>query len=333
MLSEILILGVVIIIAIIVFALIRSHRQQPTTSTDIATLLQTHQQLMHDQLLKQERVLRDALLKQDQSTVGHLGQLKERMAVIDHAQKNITQLSTEVTGLRNVLDNKQARGAFGELRLETLIQDALPPDAYKFQATLSNGRRADCLLHLPNPPGPTVIDSKFPLESYRLVVAATTEEEKKRHSKAFAGHVASHIEAIATRYIIPGETSENALMFIPAESVYAQIHCDHQDLVKKAYHRRVYLVSPSTLWATLNTITAIFRDVKMREQADIIQNEVLAMLADVQRLDSRIASLQKNYDAMAEDFRRIRISTDKIIRRASSIDALELADDTDQHVE
>ncbi len=121
-------------------------------------------------------------------------------------------------------------------------------------------------------------------------------------------------------------------MFIPAESVYAQIHCDHQDLVKKAYHRRVYLVSPSTLWATLNTITAIFRDVKMREQADIIQNEVLAMLTDVQRLDSRIASLQKNYDAMAEDFRRIRISTDKIIRRASSIDALELADDTDQHV-
>ena len=152
MLSEVLILGVVVIIAIVVFALIRSFRQQPPTSTDIATLLQTHQQLMHDQLLKQERVLRDALLKQDQSTVGHLGQLKERMAVIDHAQKNIAQLSTEVTGLRNVLDNKQARGAFGELRLEALIQDALPPDAYKFQATLSNGRRADCLLHLPNPP-------------------------------------------------------------------------------------------------------------------------------------------------------------------------------------
>ena len=122
-------------------------------------------------------------------------------------------------------------------------------------------------------------------------------------------------------------------MFIPAESIYAQIHCDHQDLVKIAYRKRVYIVSPSTLWATLNTITAIFRDVKMREQADIIQNEVLAMMTDVQRLDTRIASLQKNYDAMAEDFRRIRISTDKIIRRASSIDALELADDTGEHDE
>jgi|TARA_B000000460_G_scaffold238230_1_gene201723 DNA recombination protein RmuC len=164
-----------------------------------------------------------------------------------------------------------------------------------------------------------------------LAATATTEDEKKRHSKAFSGHVATHIEAIATRYIIPGETSENALMFIPAESIYAQIHCDHQDLVKIAYRKRVYIVSPSTLWATLNTITAIFRDVKMREQADIIQQEVLAMMTDVQRLDTRIASLQKNYDAMAEDFRRIRISTDKIIRRASSIDALELADDTDEH--
>ena len=152
MLSEILILGVVVIIAITVFALILGRRQQPLTSTDIATLFQTHQQLMSEQLLKQEGVLRDALLKQDQSTVGHLGQLKERIAVIDHAQKNITQLSTEVTGLRNVLDNKQARGTFGELRLETLVQDALPPDAYKFQATLSNGRRADCLLHLPESP-------------------------------------------------------------------------------------------------------------------------------------------------------------------------------------
>ena len=193
MLNEMLILGVVVIIAIAVFALIRSLRQQPLTSTDVATLFQTHQQLMNEQLLKQERMLRDALLKQDQSTVGHLGQLKERMAVIDHAQKNIAQLSTEVSGLRNVLDNKQARGAFGELRLEALIQDALPPGAYKFQATLSNGRRADCLLQLPNPPGPTVIDSKFPLESYRLVVAATTEEEKKCHSKAFSAHVTSHI--------------------------------------------------------------------------------------------------------------------------------------------
>ena len=185
MLNEILILGVVVIIAITVFALILGRRQQPLTSTDIATLFQTHQQLMSEQLLKQERVLSDALLKQDQSTVGHLGQLKERIAVIDHAQKNITQLSTEVTGLRNVLDNKQARGTFGERRLETLVQDALPPDAYKFQATLSNGRRADCLLHLPNPPGPTVIDSKFPLGSYRLAATATTEDEKKRHSKAF----------------------------------------------------------------------------------------------------------------------------------------------------
>ena len=330
MLVEILILAIVLIVAITLFILIRTNSQETLTTTDIATLFQTHQQLMSEQLLKQERVLRDALLKQDQSTVGHLSQLKERMAIIDHAQNNITQLSNEVTGLRNVLDNKQARGTFGELRLETLIQDALPPDAYKFQATLSNGRRADCILYLPNPPGPTVIDSKFPLEAYRLVIAATTAEEKKRHLKTFEGHIANHIDAIATRYIIPGETSENALMFIPAESIYAQIHCDHEDLVKIAFRKRVYIVSPSTLWATLNTMTAIFRDVKMREQANIIQQEVLAMMTDVQRLDARISSLQKNYDSMAEDFRRIRISTDKIIRRASSIDTLERAEDKNE---
>ena len=327
MLIEILILGILLIISITLFALIRNNWQQTVKSTDISILFQTHQQLITEQLLKQERALRDALLKQDKSTVGHLGQLMERMAVIDNAQNNIRQLSTEVTGLRSVLDNKQARGIFGELRLETLIQDALPPNSYKLQATLSNGRRADCLLHLPNPPGPTVIDSKFPLEAYRLVVAATTEEEKKRHSKTFERHVASHIEAIATRYIIPGETSENALMFIPAESIYAQIHCEHQDLVKTAFRKRVYIVSPSTLWATLNTVTAIFRDVKMKEQSNIIQKEVLAITTDVERLDIRIASLQKNYESMADDFRRIRISTDKILRRASSIDRLDPTND------
>ena len=218
---------------------------------------------------------------------------------------------------------------FGEFQLENLVKSALPPDSYALQHTLSNGRRVDCLIRFPNPPGATAVDSKFPLESYRALTAATTEETRKPLVRTFSADIVRHLEAIAERYIIPGETAESALMFVPSETIFAEIHAHHEAVVKKGHQLRVYIVSPSTLWATLNTIRAILKDIRMQEQAGIIQTEVAEMVKDTERLDQRIASLERSYNQMAEDFRKIRISTDKIIRRAANIDSVEIKNPKD----
>jgi len=303
----------------------RPHEDNP----ELASLLGDTQQILNDRFTEQERTLREMLTNQERNTTRSLGTLNERLAIIREAQKNIADLSEQVTGLRGILDNKQARGAFGEFQLEELVSNALPSGAYQFQATLSNGKRADCLLKLPDPPGPTVIDSKFPLESYRRLIEAPDADARKICRRQFAGDIATHLDAIAQKYIITGETSENALMFVPSESIYSEIHSHHEALVRKSYRSRVYIVSPSTLWATMNTMRAIFRDVHMREQADIIQNEVVRMLEDVGRLDHRINSLERTYSQMGEEFRKVRISTDKIIKRGAGIEALEFDQSAD----
>ena len=297
----------------------RPHEDNP----ELASLLGDTQQILNDRFTAQERALREILTSQERNTSRSLSTLNERLAIIREAQKNIADLSEQVTGLRGILDNKQARGAFGEFQLEELVSNALPSGAYQFQATLSNGKRADCLLKLPDPPGPTVIDSKFPLESYRRLIEAPDADARKICRRQFAGDIATHLDSIAQKYIITGETSENALMFVPSESIYSEIHSHHEALVQKSYRSRVYIVSPSTLWATMNTMRAIFRDVHMREQADIIQNEVVRMLEDVGRLDHRINSLERTYSQMGEEFRKVRISTDKIIKRGAGIESLE----------
>ena len=297
----------------------RPHENNP----ELASLLGDTQQILNDRFTAQERTLREMLTSQERNTSQSLSTLNERLAIIREAQKNIADLSEQVTGLRGILDNKQARGAFGEFQLEELVSNALPSGAYQFQATLSNGKRADCLLKLPDPPGPTVIDSKFPLESYRRLIEAPDADARKTCRRQFAGDIATHLDAIAQKYIITGETSENALMFVPSESIYSEIHSHHEAIVQKSYRSRVYIVSPSTLWATMNTMRAIFRDVHMREQADIIQNEVVRMLEDVGRLDHRINSLERTYSQMGEEFRKVRISTDKIIKRGAGIESLE----------
>ena len=297
----------------------RPHENNP----ELASLLGDTQQILNDRFTAQERTLREMLTSQERNTSRSLSTLNERLAIIREAQKNIADVSEQVTGLRGILDNKQARGAFGEFQLEELVSNALPSGAYQFQATLSNGKRADCLLKLPDPPGPTVIDSKFPLESYRRLIEAPDADARKTCRRQFAGDIATHLDAIAQKYIITGETSENALMFVPSESIYSEIHSHHEAIVQKSYRSRVYIVSPSTLWATMNTMRAIFRDVHMREQADIIQNEVVRMLEDVGRLDHRINSLERTYSQMGEEFRKVRISTDKIIKRGAGIESLE----------
>jgi DNA recombination protein RmuC len=262
------------------------------------------------------------------STTKHqtaLAELRERLVVIDKAQQNLTELSTQVVGLQDILANKQARGAFGEIQLRDLVEAALPPSAYAFQATLGNGRRADCLLQLPNPPGAIAIDSKFPLESYEALRNAGSDEAQVTVARrAFVADLRRHVQDIAQRYIIPGETAESALLFLPSEAVYAELHANCRGVVEESYKARVWIVSPTTLMATLNTVRAVLKDVRMREQASIIQAEVGKMMEDVLRLDDRVGKLETHFDHARRDIEQIRTSSTKILSRGEKIGELEL---------
>jgi DNA recombination protein RmuC len=266
----------------------------------------------------------ESLEKQANQAQTSMTDLKERLAVIDAAQKNITELSGQVVGLQDILSNKQARGEFGEIQLRDLVASVLPPKAYEFQATLGNGKRADCLIKLPNPPGSIVIDSKFPLESWRALRAAADEASRKEAGKRFAADIMGHVRDIADKYILPGETAESALMFLPSEAVFAELHANFADTVDKAHRARVYTVSPTTLWATLNTIRAVLKDVRMREQAGLIQREVAAMMEDVARLDDRTSNLQKHFDLAVRDVQEMRISANKVLKHGERVAAVEL---------
>ena len=249
--------------------------------------------------------------------------------MIDEARKTIAELSTEVVGLQDILSNKQSRGAFGEVQLMDIVTGILPPSAYEFQATLAGGRRPDCLLKLPNPPGPIVIDAKFPLESYRALTAAKDEAARVQAARTFTKDVSVHVANIAERYIVPGETAESALMFLPSEAVYAELHARFPNVVEESYRRRVWIVSPTTLMATLNTVRAVLKDVHMREQAGVIQAELLHLLKDVERLDHRVEKLQNHFSQADRDIRDIRISTDKVKRRGEKIDGLQFDETPD----
>jgi len=272
--------------------------------------------------------LGDGISEHSQRTSDVIKQVHERLAVIDAAQKNLSSLTDQVVGLHDILSNKQARGAFGEVQLNGLVSDALPPSAYSFQVTLSNAKRADCLLKLPNPPGSIVIDSKFPLESFKALRAADSDDARKAARRTFGADVLKHVRDIAEKYIVPGETAESALMFLPSEAVYAELHAELPDVVEKSYRARVWIVSPTTLMATLNTVRAVLKDARMREQAGVIQVEVLKMLDDVGRLDDRVAKLQRHFGMTEEDLRQIRISTDKVTRQGEKIEAVQLSDDS-----
>ena len=231
-----------------------------------------------------------------------------------------------MVGLQDILANKQSRGAFGEIQLNDLVSNVLPPNAYTFQATLSNGRRADCLLKLPNPPGPIVIDAKFPLESFTALQGASDEAGKKAAGRAFASDILKHVNDIAERYILPGETAESALMFLPSEAIFLELHTNFIGVLEKSYRARVWIVSPTTMMATLNTVRAVLKDVRMRDQAGAIQDQVRTMLVDLARLDERVGKLQRHFDQATRDVREIRTSTDKVLRHGERIDELQLED-------
>ena len=275
------------------------------------------------------RRLGEGLEQSTARTAETLGDLKKHLNVLDAAQKNISELSGHVVGLQDILANKQARGAFGEIQLQDLVRSALPPSAYEFQATLTSGRRADCLIKLPNPPGPIVVDAKFPLESYRALRGAEDEASRTAAARAFSQDILKHVGDIADRYIVPGETAESALMFLPAEAVYAELHANFQSTVEQSFRRRVWIVSPTTLMATLNTVRAILQDAQMREQAGVVQREVQYLLKDVLRLDDRVAKLQRHFEQSGEDMRQIRISSEKVVKRGENIENIQIGESED----
>ena len=261
-----------------------------------------------------------------------LGELKERLVRIDAAQKNIEELSSQVVGLQDILSNKQARGAFGEVQLADLVKSIMPPNFYSFQATLSGGRRVDCLLNLPYPPGPIAIDAKFPLESYRLLVDAESDRDRNQARKSLATDVLKHVSDISEKYIVPGETAESALLFLPSEAVYAELHANLPEVIEKSWKSKVWVVSPTTLMATLNTIRAILKDSQMREQAHVIQREIMVLLQDVGRLDGRVGKLENHFRQAEDDLRQIRVSTEKITKRGNKIEEIELEVEASQSI-
>ncbi|MPY72683.1 MAG: DNA recombination protein RmuC [Alphaproteobacteria bacterium] len=301
---------------------------QVAAQGNLAERMQTQERLLmrtlDERLTQVSQRVSESLHKQAVDTANTMGDLKERLAIIGKAQENITKLSADVVSLQEVLSNKQARGAFGETQLADQVRNALPPSAYAFQATLGNGSRVDCLLTLPNPPGCIAIDSKFPLESYHALRNARDDRDRLEARRRFSADVLKHVNDIASKYIIPGETADSALMFLPSEAVYAELHAELPEVVEKSHRARVYIVSPTTLMATLHTIRAVLKDAQMREQAGLIQKEVAAMGDDVSRLDSRVAKLQQHFGQAEEDIRQIRISTEKVQKRAVKIQELDL---------
>ena len=282
--------------------------------------------MLDERLADVTRRIGDNLQKANEKNTEVLGSLQERLAVIDAAQKNITELSAEVVSLQDILSNKQVRGAIGQMQMEDLVRNMLPPGAFDFQVTLSNGKRADCVIRLPNPPGVIAVDSKYPHEAFMRMIASADERELARAEAAFRTDVLKHIKDIAEKYIVPGETADSAIMFVPAESVFAELHDRFPALVEEGFRRRVYIVSPTTLMATLNTVRAILKDSRMREQAHIIQTEIAKMMEDVNRLDDRVAKLATHFGQTQKDVEDIRISTGKIIKRGVAIENIQLDD-------
>jgi DNA recombination protein RmuC len=258
-------------------------------------------------------------------TVERLQHLHERLALIDNAQKNLNELSSQITSLRDVLSNKQTRGAFGQARMEAIVQDGLPKGSFQFQFTLSNNTRPDCVIFMPEQP-PLVIDSKFPLEAVTAHRDAKTDDQRRLAAQRLRQDILRHVSDIAGKYLIPGETQDLALMFVPAESVYSELHDTFDDVVQKSYRSRVIIVSPSLLMLAIQVMQQIHKDARMRAAADRIRHEVGHMINDVGRLRERVLKLQQHFTQSGEDVRQILISAEKVERHAAAIEELDFGD-------
>jgi DNA recombination protein RmuC len=265
-----------------------------------------------------------ALQDSNTKTSESLSALNERLAVIDKAQSNMADLGREVVSLQSILSNKQTRGAFGQGRMEAIITDHLPAGAFAFQYTLSNNKRPDCVVFMPNGGPKLVVDAKFPLESWERVRTATNEMELKQAMAGFRSDIGYHVRTISENYLIPDETQDTAFMFVPSESIFADIHERFDDLVQKAMRQRVVIVSPLMLMLAIQVVQGLLRDVRMREEAHKIQKEVRELLDDVGRLKDRVIALQKHFAQANNDIGEILTSTSKVVRRGQRIDELDL---------
>jgi DNA recombination protein RmuC len=267
--------------------------------------------------------LGENLERTSKAQMDNLSKLNERLAVIDNAQKSIADLSQNVSSLKEILANKQARGAFGQGRMEALLMDALPKNAFTLQPTLSNNKRPDALIHLPHDERGLVVDAKFPLENVTHWREAKTSEEKRSAATRLKNDFNHHIKDIAEKYFLPGETQDVALLFIPSEGLYGDIHEHFEEIVQRAYRANIIIVSPSLLMLAIQVMQSLLRDEQMREQAHLIRKEVGFLSDDLRRLNERVLNLQKHFGQANEDISQILISNDKLTKRARTMETLE----------
>lgn len=318
------------VLALAVVFLVARRRPEPKIDPRLDTVIA--QQGRIDALVAQagERLaaldvrLGESLADGAAKTQTVLADLATKLAVIDAAQGNIAALSGQVVSLQEVLANKQARGAFGQAQMEDIVRDGLPDTLYEFQAKLSNGMKPDCLIRIPGASAGVAIDAKFPLEGFELFRRALSDEEKKAATARVRADVTKHVTDIAGKYLIAGETQSPAIMFVPSESLYADLHESFPDLIQKAHRIGVIVVSPTILMLAINTIQTVMKDARMREQASLIQKEVGTLIEDVKRLDDRVKKLQSHFGQADADLRTILISTDKIANRGDRIAKVEL---------
>ncbi|AXX96867.1 DNA recombination protein RmuC [Profundibacter amoris] len=290
---------------------------------------------LEQRLAEVQANMQESLYGSSVKTTRSLTELQERLATIDKAQDNIEKLSGDVLSLQDILSNKQTRGAFGEIQLNDIVSKALPKDSYKLQFTLSNGKRADCLIDLPNPPGPIVIDSKFPLEAYEALRNASNDWEANEAAKMMRISVKAHIKAISEKYILEGETADGALMFLPSEAVYAELHANFPELVREGFEAHVWIVSPTTCMATLTTMRAILKDARMREQAGAIRKTLRQLHRDVEMVVERVGKLDTHFNQARADLDGIGIAAERAGKRAARLDNFdfeELAPETEADV-
>src|SRR5437660_3936575 len=348
--SLMLLSGAVLIVGLLtigLIALLNAQRQRERDSAEIAALARLQADTavridaMREMIAGRQAELQRAVNERLDSVTHHLGQsmtanrqqtvdsiskLNERLAVIDGAQKNITDLASQVTSLQSVLTNKQQRGAFGQGRMEIIVQDGLPKGCYQFQFTLSNKSRPDCAVFLPDQ-RPLIIDAKFPLEAVTAFREAKCEDERKQAAARLRQDIGRHVGDIAEKYLIPGETQDLALMFVPSESVYAELHDGFDDVVQKAFRAKVVIVSPSLLMLAIHVIRSIQKDARIREAADKIHAEVGLLMDDLKRLHERVLKLQQHFGQANEDVRQIVTSAEKIEKRGSRIREVDFEDD------
>jgi DNA recombination protein RmuC len=263
-------------------------------------------------------------------TTATITSIGERLTVIDEAQKNISALSGQVVSLQQVLSNKQSRGAFAQTQMEEIVRDGLPTNLYAFQYTLTNKNRPDCIIRIPGSNSLMVIDAKFPLECFQLLRAATTDDERKVAFARVRSDVNKHVSDIAERYLIPGEVQTPAIMFVPSESIYADLHDEFGDVIDKAHKAQVIVVSPNILMLAINTIQTVMKDARMREETDLIRKEVGMLLNDVRLLSERVGKLQTHFTQSNTDIQQILISTGKITGRAEKIEKVEFAQEEER---